>query len=189
MSATFRTSQLVSAADASRPHTILVGLPGAGKSTVGKAVAERLGRTFLDLDLELERREGATIAAIFAEKGEHHFRNLELALTEELRLLGNMILAPGGGWIANSQAVALLKPPGRMIYLQVRPEIALRRMGPDAASRPLLARPDPLGELKRLLAARQALYATADHTINTELLKTQQVIDQVATLATAPGRE
>lgn len=189
MSATFRTSQFVSAADAGRPHAILVGLPGAGKTTVGKAVAERLGRTFLDLDLEIERREGATISTLFAEKGEPYFRSLELALTEELRLLGNMILAPGGGWIANPQAVALLKPPARVIYLKVTPEMALRRMGPDAATRPLLARPDPLGELKRLLAARQALYATADYTVDTERQKTQQVIDQVATLASAPALE
>ena len=117
MTATFRTSNPVSAADSRRPHLILVGLPGAGKSTVGRGVAERLARTFLDFDLEIERRQGKTIAEIFGEKGEGHFRQLERALTEELRLMGNMILAPGGGWVSSPEVVGMLRPPGRLIYL------------------------------------------------------------------------
>ena len=74
MTPTFRTSQPGSAADPTKPHLILVGLPGSGKTTVGQAVAERLGRTFLDLDQEIERREGRSIAQIFAENGEQYFR-------------------------------------------------------------------------------------------------------------------
>ncbi len=70
MTPTFRTSRPGSAADPSRPHLILVGLPGSGKSTVGRAVATQLGRTFLDLDLEIERREGKSISEIFGEQGE-----------------------------------------------------------------------------------------------------------------------
>lgn len=66
---TFRTSQPDSPADPSRPHSILVGLPGAGKSAVGQAVAAKLGRAFIDLDLEIERREGRSVAELFAEKG------------------------------------------------------------------------------------------------------------------------
>src|ERR1044072_6860459 len=107
MTSPFRPSSPVSAADSRRPHLVLVGLPGAGKSTVGKAVAGRLGRTFFDFDLEIERRQGKTIAEIFGEKGEGHFRELERALTEELRLMGNMILAPGGGWVTSPDVVRL----------------------------------------------------------------------------------
>src|SRR5687768_16702391 len=95
-----------------RGHLILVGVPGAGKSTVGAAVAVRLGREFLDLDQEIERREAATVGAIFAEKGEHYFRQRERELTEELRTKGNMVVAPGGGWIINPDVMALLRPPG-----------------------------------------------------------------------------
>jgi shikimate kinase len=162
---------------------VLVGLPGAGKSTVGKAVAERLGRTFLDFDLEIERREGKTIAEIFGEKGEGHFRELERALTEELRLMGNMILAPGGGWVSNPDVVRLIRPPARLIYLRLRPETALKRLGSERSTRPLLMRPDPLGELRRLLDARKAAYESADHVIEAELLDVEEVIKRVSSLA------
>jgi shikimate kinase len=187
MTGTFRTSQGVSAADPRIPHLILVGLPGAGKSTVGLALAERLGRMFLDLDKEIERREGATISALFAERGEHYFREKERALTEELRLLGNMVLSPGGGWITNPDVVALLRPPARIIHLKVRPETALERLGPERQTRPLLMRPDPLAELRRLHTERQALYMAADHTIDTERLTVQQVAEKVAELAATLG--
>src|SRR5207302_2255887 len=96
---TFRTSQPGSAADPTKPHLILVGLPGSGKTTVGQAIAAQTGRTFLDLDQEIERREGRTIGEIFGVNGERYFRKQERALTEELTLVGNMIIAPGGGWV------------------------------------------------------------------------------------------
>lgn len=187
MTPTFRTSQPVSAVDPSRPHIILVGLPGSGKTSVGQAVATRLGRTFLDLDLEIERREGRTITEIFAQEGEGYFRKKERALTEELREVGNMILSPGGGWVTDPDTVALLRPPGRLIYLRVRPETILRRLGPQRSTRPLLMRPDPLGELKRLLAQRQGAYEAADHLVNAELVDLQTVINKVAELASGIG--
>jgi shikimate kinase len=162
---------------------VLVGLPGAGKSTIGRGVAEQLSRTFLDFDLEIERREGKSIAEIFGEKGEGHFRELERVLTEELRLMGNMILAPGGGWVANADVVRLIRPPARLIYLRVRPETALKRLGNERSTRPLLMRPDPLGELRRLLTARKAAYESADHVIEAELLGLEEVIKKVSALA------
>lgn len=183
MTATFLTSGPVLAVDDRRPHLVLVGLPGAGKSTIGRAVAERLRRPFLDFDLEIERREGKNIADIFGEKGEGHFRELERALTEELRLMGNMVLAPGGGWIANPDVVRLIRPPARLIYLRVRPETALKRLGSERSTRPLLMRPDPLGELRRLLDARRKAYESADHVIEAELLGAEAVITKVSSLA------
>jgi shikimate kinase len=162
---------------------VLVGLPGAGKSTIGRAVAERLSRTFIDFDQEIERREGKSIVEIFGEKGEGHFRALEHTLTDELRHTGNMVLAPGGGWVTNADTVALLRPPAQLIYLRVRPETALKRLGADRSTRPLLTRPDPMGELQRLLAARKAAYESADHVIEAELLDAEEVIRRVAALA------
>ena len=169
-----------------RPHLILVGLPGAGKSVVGAAVAEKLGRQFMDLDQEIERREAATVSAIFAEKGEHYFRQKERELTEELRAKGNMVLAPGGGWITNPDVVGLLRPPGRIIYLKVKPETAMTRLGAEAAGRPLLARPDPIGELRRLLSERDGLYNGADDVIDTERLTVVKVVDAVLKAVGAP---
>jgi shikimate kinase len=185
MTPTFRTSRPGSAADPSRPHIILVGLPGSGKSSVGRAVATQLGRTFLDLDLEIERREGRSISEIFGENGESYFRAKELALTKELQQVGNMILAPGGGWITIPDIVGLLRPPGRLIYLRVQPETALTRLGTRRTQRPLLSRPDPGGELKRLFSQRRAAYETADHVIDTELYSLQRVIEKVMELASS----
>jgi shikimate kinase len=162
---------------------VLVGLPGAGKSTVGRIVAERLGKTFLDFDHEIERRQGKTIAEIFGEKGEGHFRQLERELTEELRLMGNMILAPGGGWVSNPEVIRLIRPPALLVYLRVRPETALKRLGSERSTRPLLMRPDPLGELRRLLDARKKAYESADHVIEAELLDPEEVIKRVSSLA------
>jgi shikimate kinase len=179
MTATFRTSQTIGSLDPAKPHIVLVGLPGAGKSTVGSMVATRLGRTFLDFDLEIERREGMPISQIFGERGEGGFRELERKLTEELRPLGNMVLAPGGGWITNPDVVGLIRPPAAMVYLRVRPEAALKRLAAEAAARPLLNRPDPMAELTKLFEDRKLAYQSADLEIGTELLTPEQVAEQV----------
>jgi shikimate kinase len=182
---TFRTSNPVSAADPSLPHLILVGLPGSGKTTVGQGVAKATGRTFLDIDLEIERREGKSISQIFGERGEEYFRRKEREITEELAMVGHMIVSPGGGWIADPEVVALVRPPSQLVYLRVTPATALKRLGPMRMMRPLLTRPDPLAEMTRLLAARRAAYETADHVVSTELLDLQRVIQKVTELASA----
>jgi len=185
MSPTFRTSNPVSAADPSKPHLILVGLPGSGKTTVGQAVAKATGRTFLDLDQEIERREGRSVGQIFGEKGEAYFRQKERELTEELTLVGNMIIAPGGGWIADPANVAQVRPPSKLVYLKATPATALKRLGPMRMMRPLLTRPDPLAEMIKLYDSRKAAYESSDHVISTELLDLQRVIQKVAELAQA----
>jgi shikimate kinase len=167
-----------------QPHVILLGLPGSGKSSVGAGVAERIGRPFVDFDVEIERREGMSVARIFQERGEAAFRKLELELTRELAQGGGMILAPGGGWITVPGAMALLRPPARMIYLRVTPDVALQRMGAARANRPLLRAPDPAAELVRLLEKREPLYLLADHVVDVDLLDLQRVITLVGDLAT-----
>ena len=164
-------------------HVILVGLPGAGKSTAGRMAAEQLGIPFLDFDAEIERREGRSIAELFARDGEPHFRALERALTAELAGAPRMVLAPGGGWAVQPEAVALLRPLGRIIYLRIRPETALARLGSARTTRPLLAGPDPLRELGRLLAEREPHYLSADHVIDADVLDPQQLTLAIVQLA------
>ena len=171
------------------PHLILVGLPGAGKSTLGRRVAQRLGRSFVDFDAEIERREGMTVAQIFATYGEPYFRRRELELTQELAEQGGMVLAPGGGWIMIPGALALLRPPGRMIYLRVRPEVAIRRLERARHVRPLLQVPEPLAELRRLLGERESAYQLADLVLDTDLLDTRELIRTIVRLASASGRD
>jgi shikimate kinase len=151
-----------------------VGLPGAGKSAVGALVARALGWRFVDLDVEIERLAGRSVAAIFAEEGEARFRVLERDATIPLRGAPASVVAPGGGWAAFPETVALLRPPARMTYLRVSPGEAASRLGRDAQSRPLL-RDNPVVALERLLAARETAYAAADCAIDTEVLSLQQV--------------
>jgi shikimate kinase len=183
MTATFRTSQNVSDIDVGKPHLILVGLPGSGKTAAGEALAERLHRPFLDFDREIERRESASIAEVFAVRGEPYFRQQEIGLTLELRQCGNMIVAPGGGWVTNKGVVEIIRPPSRLVYLKVKPETALKRLGAQRAARPLLSRPDPLGELRRLLVEREKLYEQADHVLSAEVLDVKRVVEKLAELA------
>ena len=166
-------------------HLVLVGLPGAGKSTVGPAVAARLARRFVDLDAEIERREGRSVVAVFAERGERYFRQCERAMTAELASVDDpLVIATGGGWVTNAGVVAQLRRRGRIMYLEVSPERALARLGAGRSTRPLLAGHDPLGVLRMLLETRAPLYeAAADLRIDTDLLTLQQLMDMIAELA------
>ncbi len=170
-------------------HVILVGLPGAGKSTVGPLVAAALDRPFLDFDAELERRVGASVPEQFARDGEAAFRAREAGLSRELAAAPAMVLAPGGGWLANSAASAPLRPAGSIIYLRTAPAAALARLGAAVADRPLLAAADdPLAALSALLARRSAGYEAADFTVDTDGCDPAGVADRVVALVrTAEG--
>jgi shikimate kinase len=150
---------------------------------VGRLVAERLGRPYLDFDIEIQRREGAPVAQLFAEHGEPWFRDRERALTLELAKSSGMVLAPGGGWMANPGCFEAMKEGAVTVFLKVRPEEALARMGAEAAARPLLSRPDPLTELRKLHAAREPIYLQANHTVSTDMMTLPQVVDRIVVLA------
>jgi shikimate kinase len=138
---------------------------------------------FLDFDAEIERREHKTVADIFAAHGEAHFRGLELSLTRELAGTGNMVLSPGGGWIVNPGCLELLRPPSVLIYLRVRPEVAIARMGGGLWRRPLLSQSNPVESVRGLLEARESMYLQADHTVSTDLMTLAQVTDSIVALA------
>ena len=166
-------------------HLILVGLPGAGKSTVGPLVARALGRGFLDFDAEIARREGRTVAEIFASDGEARFRALERALTAELRAAAPMVLAPGGGWLTSQGNLEALRPPGIVVYLEVSVPTALERMGAATSTRPLLATGEPGPALSAILEARERLYLQANHTVSTELHSPEAIASRIVALAGA----
>jgi shikimate kinase len=162
-------------------HLILVGLPGVGKTTIGRAAARRLGRSFLDFDEEIERRSGMEVREIFRLKGEEHFRAMEFALTRELSSTGGMVLSPGGGWITQPDSVELLRSAGRIIYLRASPEAVARRLR-RVETRPLLAGRDPVVALRELYEKRVALYETAHVVLDTERLARQQLITKLVEL-------
>jgi shikimate kinase len=160
-------------------NIILVGLPGVGKTSVGKAAARLLNRPFIDFDTEIEHREHASVSQIFERKGEAYFRSLEADLTRELAGSKGTVMATGGGWVTSPDSMALLHSTGRMIYLRATPETALARMAANRARRPLLDVPDPLGRITVLYEARRPLYETADLVLDTEVIEKSEVIEQV----------
>jgi shikimate kinase len=150
-----------------------------GKTTVGRAVAKQLHRPFIDFDTEIEHREHASIAEIFARKGEAYFRSLEQSLTEELAQATGTVMSTGGGWVTNSKSVELLRPGGRMIYLRVAPGTALTRMAASRGRRPLLEGSDGVTKLMSLYEVRRPLYEAADLIIDTEVIDKTEVIAKV----------
>ncbi len=174
-----------------RRHLVLVGLPGAGKTTVGALVAETLGRPFLDFDVELERRVGRSVAQQFADEGEPAFRAREAALSRELAggLGGDgstqapMVLAPGGGWMTNPEAREALRGAGRTVYLRVRAETAARRLAAGGAVRPLVAgAADPVAAVAALLARRGPVYEGADGVVDADAAPPEAVAARVVAL-------
>ncbi len=136
-----------------RENLVLIGMPGAGKTTVGRLLAQKNGKEFVDLDEELERRTGKTIASIFAERGEAHFRELEAALIAEIAGTGGRIVAAGGGAVLRAENVRRLKQNGRLFLLD-RPLEALL----PSPARPL---GDTAEKLARLWDERSSVYAAA----------------------------
>lgn len=174
--------------DGKVPHAILVGLPGVGKSTVGRRVARIVAREFLDFDEEIARRAEMPIRQIFESRGESYFRKLELDLTRSVRGRDGMILAPGGGWICQPAATELWGGTGRTIYLRVTPEAVFRRLR-RISERPLLAGNDPLGKLRELYEGRRELYESADYVVDAETLTKEDLVTEVARITAAFERE
>jgi shikimate kinase len=145
----------------------LVGLMGAGKTTVGRVLARRLKLRFLDSDQEIERRCGVKIPVIFEIEGEPGFRCREAAVIAELAELRGIVLATGGGVVGAEENRRLLAASGTVVYLHAQPDDLYDRVRHDR-NRPLLATADPLARLRELYALRDPLYRSiADVVIDT----------------------
>jgi shikimate kinase len=148
-------------------NLILVGMMGAGKTTVGRMMARRLKRAFYDSDEEIERRCGVRIPVIFDIEGEAGFRAREAHAIAELCALDGVVLATGGGAVLSEDNRRRLAASGTVVYLHARPGHLWQRVRHDR-NRPLLATPDPQKKLEELYAARDPLYReVADIVIDT----------------------
>ncbi len=148
-------------------NIFLVGLMGAGKSTIGRHLAKSLGLEFVDSDHEIERRTGASIPLIFDVEGEAGFRLREKKVIDELSRRSGIVLATGGGVVLDPDNRAWLRERGQVVYLYATVEQLLTRTAKDR-NRPLLQTADPRARLQELLEVRDALYReVADVVVDT----------------------
>ena len=145
-------------------NIFLVGMMGAGKTTLGKALAQRCGLEFVDTDRVLVERCGVPVATIFEIEGEDGFRRRESGVLVELAARRDCVVATGGGSVLAEENRRVMRASGTVIYLRARLESLWERTRHDS-SRPLLATPDPRATLARILEARDPLYREAAHLI------------------------
>ncbi len=167
--------------DDQRRSVALVGMPGAGKSTVGALLAERLGWTFYDTDLLLEATFGKPIARVFQDPGERAFRAAEALLVGSLMSLESAVLATGGGLWTSPAARRRLSAFAYTIYLAIPPEVLARRVAAAGGGslRPLLAGMDPEGALRRLLTEREPAYELADWRLECGSMDPQSIVQHI----------
>lgn len=169
------------AATSTRP-IVLVGLMGAGKSCVGRKLAEALRVPFVDSDEEVEKAAGCSVGDIFDVYGEPAFRDCERRVIQRLLRSGPSIIATGGGAFMDDAVRETIKETGFSVWLKAEPEVLYHRTR-KSKTRPLLQNEDPLGTLKELAARRYPVYEHADVTIETgdESLETtlQKVLDNI----------
>ena len=163
---------------------VLVGMMGAGKSSVGKRLAQRLGLGFFDADTEIERAAGMTIPDMFEKRGEAEFRQGEQRVISRLLADGPIVLATGGGAYMNEMTRAFIAQQGVSVWLKAEFDVLMRRVR-KRSNRPLLQNPDPEGTLKRLIDARYPIYALAELTIQSRDVAHDVIVDEIITALSA----
>lgn len=159
---------------------MLVGLSGAGKSTIAPLLAERLGWRCADVDAEIEREAARSISELFALEGEAAFRAREARLTAGLSSGSHLVLAPGAGWAAQPGSLESLPAGTAVVWLRTAPQLAMERLQRQDAGRPLLAGTDPLAALVALAEQRHERYARADLTVDVDGRATCDIVEIIA---------
>jgi shikimate kinase len=172
-------------------NIVLIGYRGSGKTSVGRTVAARLGRTLIDTDAMIERAAGMTVRAIFAERGEPGFRELERRAVAEAAAGRDAVISCGGGVVLDPRNVAALRAGGRVAWLRCGAGELHRRLNADPATgelRPNLTAVGGLEEVRRLLEVRTPLYeAAADAVIDVERLGIEEAADAVIAAFVRPA--
>jgi shikimate kinase len=160
---------------------VLVGMMGAGKSSIGRRLAAALNVPFLDADTEIERAAGMSIPDIFESKGEPYFRAGEARVIARLLDGGPQVLATGGGAFMNEQTRASVREKGVSIWLKADLEVLLRRVK-RRADRPLLKNGDPAVTLEKLLAERDPIYAQADLSVSSRDVPHEAIVAEIVSM-------
>lgn len=172
-----------------RRTVVLVGMMGAGKSSVGRRLAARLAIPFIDADNEIEKAAGMTIAEIFSTHGEPYFRAGETRVIARLLESGPQVLATGGGAFMNPETRAAIRAKGISVWLRATLEVLNRRIK-RRGDRPLLKNADPVETLRRLIDERYPIYAEADFTVESRDVPHETIVDEIVEglrVRNAPG--
>ncbi|MCF7869986.1 MAG: shikimate kinase [Candidatus Omnitrophica bacterium] len=159
----------------------LVGFMGTGKTAVGKVLADKLSKRFVEMDQLIEKRENKKIKDIFAENGQDYFRKLENQLLKKLSSQSDLVVSCGGGAVCNQDNLDILQNTGYVFSLSASPNSIFERVK-ESDHRPLLNGADPLGKIKELLEARKPFYKKAGTRIDTDNLCVLDVADYILNL-------
>jgi shikimate kinase len=172
--------------DGKQRHLVLIGLMGAGKTTVGERCAERLDRPFVDTDDVVEAVARRSVRELFAEAGEAKFRELERdAVRDATASPAPSVIACGGGAVLDPENRRRLRETGTVVWLRAAPTVLAERVGADGVDRPLLAPRGAVATLERLAVVRAAAYeAVADATVDTDHRTVDEVVDAVIEAST-----
>jgi shikimate kinase len=158
----------------------LIGFMGTGKTVVGRLLAKKLNKSFVEMDAEIEKKAGKPVAVIFREDGEAGFRKMEADMTVYVSTLKNTVIACGGGIVLNKANIFRLKQEYVIVCLSATPGEILKRVSAEAGTRPLLNVPDPKKTIQELLSARRPLYEqAADIAVDTSGLDPAGVVQKI----------
>jgi shikimate kinase len=160
------------------PNLVLVGFMGTGKTEVGKAVSERLGRVFVDIDDQIIQSAGMTINEIFKQHGEDRFREIESGMIKKFSKLQGLVISTGGGSLLKMENVQNLKHSGVLICLTASPEEITRRVADDR-HRPLLNVPDRVAVVREMMERRSLSYQVSDVTVDTDGKSVDTAVQEV----------
>jgi shikimate kinase len=161
-----------------RRSLVLVGMMGAGKSSIGRRVATRLDIDFVDADIEIEKAAGMSVSDIFATRGEQEFRSGEARVIARLLESAPQVLATGGGAFINPDTRAAIGAKGVSIWLKAEFDVLMRRIK-RRQDRPLLKTDDPGATLRALMDARYPVYALADLTVQSREVPHEKIVDEI----------